>query len=65
MQDQDGQVIVKSSEKKCCLLEEGMPNRRGKSGSSDRLLFSWAPKSLQMVTAATKLKETCSLEEKL
>ena len=28
-------------------------------------LFSWAPKSLQMVTAAKKLKDTCSLEEKL
>ena len=25
----------------------------------------WAPKSLQMVTAATKLKDACSLEEKL
>ena len=25
----------------------------------------WAPKSLQMVTAAVKLKDTCSLEEKL
>ena len=25
----------------------------------------WAPKSLQMVTAAMKLKETCSLEKKL
>ena len=28
-------------------------------------LFSWAPKSLQMVTAAMKLKDTCSLEGKL
>jgi len=28
-------------------------------------LFSWAPKSLQMLTVATKLKDTCSLEEKL
>ena len=28
-------------------------------------LFSWSPKSLQMVTAAMKLKDTCSLEEKL
>ena len=28
-------------------------------------LFSWAPNSLQMLTAATKLKDTCSLEEKL
>ena len=25
-------------------------------------LFSWAPKSLQMVTAAMKLKDTCYLE---
>ena len=29
------------------------------------ILFSWAPKSLQMVTAAMKLKDSCSLEEKL
>ena len=29
------------------------------------LLSSWAPKSLQMVTAAIKLKDACSLEEKL
>ena len=28
-------------------------------------LFSWAPKSLQMVTAAMKLEDACSLEEKL
>ena len=28
-------------------------------------LFSWAPKSLQMVTVAMKLKHTCSLEGKL
>ena len=27
--------------------------------------FSWVPKSLQMVTAAMKLEDTCSLEEKL
>ena len=29
------------------------------------ILFSWTPKSLQMVTAAMKLKDTCSLEGKL
>ena len=28
-------------------------------------LFSWVPKSLQMVTASTKLKDACSLEETL
>ena len=27
--------------------------------------FAWAPKSLQMVTTAMKLKDTCSLKEKL
>ena len=39
-----------------------MANRWGNSGKSDRL-FSWAPKSLQMVTAAMKLKDAYSLEE--
>ena len=34
------------------------------TGNSDRL-FSWAPKSLQMVTAAMKLKDAYSLEGKL
>ena len=28
-------------------------------------LFFWAPKSLQMMTAAMKLKDACSLEEEL
>ena len=28
-------------------------------------LFSWAPKSLQMVIAAMKLKDACSVEGKL
>ena len=34
-------------------------------GGETKTLYSWAPKSLQMVTAAMKLKDTCSLEEKL
>ena len=37
----------------------------GKWWKQWQTLFSWAPKSLQMVTAAMKLKDTCSLEEKL
>jgi len=32
---------------------------------TDFILFFWAPRSLQMVTAAMKLKDVCSLEEKL
>ena len=39
-----------------------MGNRWGNSGNSVRLYF-WAPKSLQMATAAMKLKDTYSLEE--
>jgi len=41
-----------------------MGNRWGDSGNSDRLFWE-APKSLQMVTEAMKLKDACSLEEKL
>ena len=37
----------------------------GETMQSDRLLFSWAPKSLQTVTAAMKLRDAYSLEEKL
>ena len=33
-----------------------MANRWGNNGNSDRL-FSWAPKSPQMVTAAMKLRQ--------
>ena len=29
------------------------------------ILFSWNPKSLQTVSATIKLKDACSLEEKL
>ena len=39
-------------------------SRQIDSGNCDRL-FLGAPKSLQMVNAATKLKDTCPLEEKL
>ena len=37
----------------------------GKTMETVIVLFSWAPKSLQIVTAAMKLKDACSLEEKL
>ena len=37
----------------------------GKQWKQCQTLFSWAPKLLQMVTTAMKLKDTCSLEEKL
>ena len=46
-----------------------LANRSGNNGNSDRLYFGGlifgAPKSLQMVTTAMKLKDACSLEAKL
>ena len=42
-----------------------MGNSWGNSGNSVRLYFRGAPKSLQMVIAAMKLKDAYSLEERL
>ena len=41
-----------------------MSTRQGNNGNSDRV-FSWAPKSLETLTAAMKLKDAYSLEGKL
>ena len=42
-----------------------MANRWGNNGNSDRLYIFGPPKSLQIVTAAMKLKDAYSLEEKM
>ena len=42
-----------------------MANRWGNNGNSGRLYLGGAPKSLQMVISAMKLKDACSLEENL
>ena len=42
-----------------------MAHRWGKNWKPWQILFSWAPKSQWTVTAATKLKDTCFLEEKV
>ena len=42
-----------------------MGNRWGKQWKQCQTLFFWAPKSLQMVIAAMKLKDAYSLEGKL
>ena len=39
--------------------------KMGKQWKPWETLFSWAPKSLQIVTAAMKLKDASSMEEKL
>ena len=40
-------------------------DHNGKTMETVTDLFSWAPKSLWIVTAAMKLKDACSLQEKL
>ena len=39
--------------------------QKGKKWKQRQTLFPWAPKSLQIVTAAMKLTDVCSLEENL
>ena len=34
----------------------------GETMETEQTSFSWAPKSLWMITVAMKLKDTCSLE---
>ena len=41
-----------------------MANRWGNNGNSNQTLFWGAPKSLHIVTAAMKLKDAFSLEER-
>ena len=47
------------------LLLQILPIEVGKVEAVTGFFSSWAPKSLWMVTAAMKLKDTCSLEGKL
>ena len=56
---------IKKNEDHGILSHHFMGNRWGKKMETVRILFSWAPKSLQMVTAAMKLKDICFLEDKL
>ena len=54
--------IQKTKIMESSLITSGQIN--AETMDSDRLSFC-APKSLQMVTSAMKLKDACSLEEKL
>ena len=42
-----------------------MANIWGNNEKKWQILFSWAPKSLWIMTVAMKLKDACFLEEKL
>ena len=71
VKDESEKVGLKLSMQKTKIMASGPTTSRQidgkKNGNSERLYFfgEGAPKSLQMVTAAMKLKHTCSWEEKL
>ena len=61
------EIYIRMNALKC---EPALPSRQQVTEEDSdfvlvQLLFSWTPKSLRTVTAAMKLKDICSLEEKL
>jgi len=56
---------LKLNIQKTKIMASGPIISRGKKWKKWQILFSWAPKSLWTVTVAMKLKDVCSLEEKL
>ena len=68
VKEESEKVHLKLNIQKTKILASGlitfMADRWRNNGNCDRL-FSWAPKSLQMMTTAMKLKNAYSLEEKL
>ena len=65
VKEESEKVGLKFNIQKTKIMVSGpIANRWESNGNSERLFWG-APKSLQMVTAAMKLKDTCSLVEKL
>ena len=65
--EQSEEVGLKLSIQKTKIMASGPITSRQIDGEKMETVtdFSWAPKSLWTVTAAMKLKDACSLEEKL
>ena len=67
MKEESEKFGLKLSIQKTKIMASGpmLHDRWENNGNSERLYFSGAPKSLQMVTEARKLKDTCSLGNNL
>ena len=68
VKEESEKVGLKLNIQKTKIMASGSITSRQKMGKQWKqwlTLFFWAPKSLQMVTAAMKLKDTYSLEGKL
>ena len=64
VKEESGIAGLKLNIQKTKIVASIMANRWGEKCKQWEI-FSWAPQSLQMVTAALKLKDSCFLEEKL
>ena len=65
MKEESDKAGLKLSIQKAKIMASGPITSCQIDGDKMETLFSWAPKSLQMMTTDMKLKDACSLEEKL
>ena len=65
VKEESEKVGLKLNIQKMTIMASGPITSWEIDGEAVEDLFFWAPKSLQMVTAAMKLKDAYSLEEKL
>ena len=65
VKEESEKVGLKLNIQKTKIMASGPPTSWEIDGETVSDFILGAPKSLQMVTAAMKLKDTCSLEEKL
>ena len=65
VKEESEKVGLKLNIQKTKTMASGPPLHGKQMGKQCQTLFFWAPKSLQMVTAAMKLKDAYSLEGKL
>ena len=65
VKDESEKVALKLNIQKMKIMASGPTTSWEIDGETVETVFFWAPKSLKMVTAAMKLKDAYSLEEKL
>ena len=65
VKEESEKVGLKINIQKTKIMASGPISSWQIDGETMRDFIFWAPKSLQMVTAAMKLKDACPLEEKL
>ena len=65
VKEESGKSWLKIQHQKTKIMASGPITSWQRDGETVRDFIFWAPKSLQMVTSAIKLKDAYSLEEKL